>query len=299
MVNEVAKAIQVQVDEEKKAALDASAAAAAASAAAAAAAAAAAKLAKEQDALAAKKAKEAATKVAAEAEAAAAAEAADAKAAAEAEARAATDARAKVFAKAASDAEAAAAAAAATEAAAMDEMAEDVAAGLSLTIKFVGTGETLAVTVPSSASTVLELKQAIQRKKPSAPATRQLLIAKGRQLSDTMTCSDARLAAGAVVHAGLKPADPGAAATADASSPSPAAAAAAPVQATASPSKPRSKDDVVFDTMRALSTMKTKTPYTIFLIAVNTLIRLMGNVLNNPGEARFCRVRYNNAASDV
>merc|ERR1719198_1495367 len=121
-----------------------------------------------------------------------------------------------------------------------------------------------------------------------------------------MTCNDARLAEGAVVHAGLKPADPAApsaaapasaaASAAGAASPSSPSSSASPAQATASPPKPRTKDDVVFDTMKALTKMKREAPYTIFLIAVNTLIRLMNNVLSHPGEARYCRVRYNNSA---
>lgn len=37
-------------------------------------------------------------------------------------------------------------------------------------------------------------------------------------------------------------------------------------------------------------------PYAIFLVAVNTLVRLVSNVLAHPGVAKYSRVRFNNDA---
>jgi SWI/SNF-related matrix-associated actin-dependent regulator 1 of chromatin subfamily A len=191
MIAQVAAAMETAQAEEKQAAAahaaqakqEAAAATAAAATAQAAAAAEAQAQAQAQAALVVKQQQEAA--------AAAAAKAAAAKVVAE---KAAADAAA---AAAVAVAEAASAAAAV---AAMDVTADPVQVGFTVTIKFVGTADTLSVTVPSNASTVLELKEAVQRLRPTAPAARQMLIAKGRQLTDTMTLSDARLVAGAVVR---------------------------------------------------------------------------------------------------
>eukprot|EP00039_Didymoeca_costata_P026379 m.15823 g.15823 ORF g.15823 m.15823 type:complete len:450 (+) comp5499_c0_seq1:176-1525(+) len=171
-----------------------------------------------------------------------------------------------------------------TDGASMDTTADNAAVGISLKIKFVAGGaDPIDVTVPSPESTVLELKHAIAEAHPDCEVGKQLLIAKGKRLEDNMTLSSARLANGHVVHLGLQGGTP---VRAQASSP----AGNVPRRPT------RTKEQVVDETYKALSAMKSEVPYTIFLLAVNTLRRLMQNVLDHPGVPKYSRVRFNNDA---
>ena len=58
----------------------------------------------------------------------------------------------------------------------------------------------------------------------------------------------------------------------------------------------RTKDEVVDETMAAMTKLKEGSPYALFIVAVNTVIRLIQNVLEHPTESKYGRIRFNNSA---
>ncbi|KAG7398485.1 hypothetical protein PHYBOEH_010942 [Phytophthora boehmeriae] len=146
-----------------------------------------------------------------------------------------------------------------------------------LTIKVVsGSSESLHVHVDVSTASVLSLKQLIQQQDARRfPVAAQRLIFQGQILQDDKSLSDYHVAAGCALHLTLTPA-------------AVAAANAAPATASGPPGPTQLRS--------YLQQMREYEPQDQYATAIRTLQKICANIVGNPAEDKYRKLRVDNAA---
>jgi hypothetical protein len=169
-----------------------------------------------------------------------------------------------------------------------------------------GAEETLAVPEGTGVMMGREFRQLVAAVH-CIPIGSIMLVAGGKQLRDDQTLADGGVNEGVVVFVGVNPAGgapptlASASSTSSSAARSTASAASALSSASAASSSSSSaaaasssspgKDAMVLAMTSAITTMKAATDYVSLIAAVRTVVKLVGNLIDHPGDAKYSKVR--------
>ena len=167
-----------------------------------------------------------------------------------------------------------------------------------------GAEETLAVPEGTGVMMGREFRQLVAAVH-CIPIGSIMLVAGGKQLRDDQTLADGGVNEGVVVFVGVNPAGGAPPTSASASSTSSSAArstasaasalssasaASSSSAAAAASSSSPGKDAMVRAMTSAITTMKAATDYVSLIAAVRTVVKLVGNLVDHPGDAKYSKV---------